>query len=215
MDMDHMNMVYRLPMPAAPGVPISEFNHHLAGVLVFLVGLSAAMMYFKPREFQILKYAWPMALLALGVYLVLYSDPDGWPAAANAGLVESLKADKSALQHKVFSVILVLMGLIETARASRLFRAPKWRFAFPALALGAALFLIWHEHSGGEHAHMTMDMNEHHLIRVQHMIYLGLGVGIAASKVVFDARIIQAKWFPYIWPTLTMLLGIALMLYRE
>lgn len=214
MDMDHMNTVYRYPMPAPPGVPMSEFNHHLAGVIVFLVGLSAALMYFRPRELQLLKYVWPAAFLMLGIYQVLYGNPDGWPAAANVGLMENLQVDSSALQHELFGVILVLIGLIETARASRLLRDPKWRFAFPGLALVGAFYLVWHEHAGGEHMHM-MSMTEHHVVRIQHMIYLALGVGIAVSKVIFDARIVQAKWFPYVWPSLMMLLGIALMLYRE
>lgn len=214
MDMGQMHDMYQLPMPAAPGVPMSEFNHHFAGAMVFIVGLAALLMYARPRSSTVLRFVWPAALLILGFYLILYSDPGGWPTMAGVSLNQTLRIDPSALQHKVFALLLVLMGLIELARASRIARSRAWSWAFPVLAAFGAIYLLFHKHESP----MNMPMNampEHALIQGQHILCVGLGMGIAITKVVSDTRILGGKWLPYVWPTLTMLLGLALMLYRE
>lgn len=218
MDPNSSHDIYRLPMPAAPGAPISEFNHHIAGLVVFIVGLSALLLYVRPRTFSALRYVWPVGLLLLGVYLILYGDPEGWPAVANVSLMDRLSSDPSVRQHFVFAVLLVVMGMVELGRAIRIFRGAAWRWAFPALAAFGALFLLAHEHVGPEHAHHNhgpAGQTESALVRFQHMLYLGLGLGIAASKLLNDLRIVRNNWIPYVWPSLAMALGIALMLYAE
>ncbi len=39
--------------------------------------------------------------------------------------------------------------------------------------------------------------------------------GIVTTKILQDARKLNERWGGYVWPSLTVLLGIALMLYRE
>lgn len=217
MPMEPMHGSYRLPLPVAPGQGFSEFNHHLAGVVVLLIGVSAILMYTSPRKFDFLRYVWPVSLLALGIYLILYSDPEAWPSGY-LGLSESLHNPETR-QHKVYALLLLAMGSVELARATRVARGSGWKYVFPMLALAGAIYLIFHHH-GETAGHAMRDMHgmdEHSmtLILYQHISYVVLGIGIAVTKVLHDMRRLPGKWGPYTWPTLTILLGIGLILYRE
>ena len=232
MNTDNMHHVYRFPLPAAPDQPLSEFNHHLAGLIVFLVGISAFLIYLSPRKFGFLRYVWPIGLLSLGIYLIIYSDAPGWPTSY-VSIADTLN-DPETMQHKIYALLLISMGLIELARAGGFAKGDSWKFAFPALAAFGAIFLLFHHHSipkQGMEMMPGMDMDSMHgmheigsrhnshtshtLIIYQHIGYVICGLGIVVSKVLFDMRKLQGKAAPYIWPSLTMLLGIGLMLYRE
>ena len=229
MDMENMHPVYRFALPAATDKPLSEFNHHLAGVIVLLVGISALLMYASPRKFGFLKYVWPLGLLSLGIYLVIYSDPSDWPTSY-VSLADTLK-DTETLQHKIYALLLITMGSIELARAGGLAKRDIWKYSFPALAAFGAIFLIFHRHEmpihsmpampgmsgmGPEHSmHSPSQMASHTLVMYQHIGYVIVGLGIVATKILYDMRKLEGKYAPYLWPALTMLLGIALMLYRE
>lgn len=221
--MQHSETVYRLPMPAPPGQAYSEFNHHVAGIVVIILGVSSILLLWQPRRFAFLQYIWPISLMALGAYLILYSDPDSWPTA-NVSIAQSW-ADIETRQHKVYALILLLIGSIEFACAASWAKRPYWKFAFPTLAVIGALYLILHQHGGGSMHDMPgmegmpdmpgMDESTHRLILYQHIIYILLGVQIAATKVLSDTRKLTGAVAPYIWPTLTILLGVALILYKE
>jgi hypothetical protein len=60
--------------------------------------------------------------------------------------------DVEARQHKIYAVVLVLIGVIEYARAGN--HLPSfWRtWAFPLLALFGACLLLFHDHTGGSGA---------------------------------------------------------------
>ena len=57
----------------------SEFNHHLAGILVILAGLLifAKDTLFPDRSF--FRYAWPICFLLSGLFLLVFSDTELWP----------------------------------------------------------------------------------------------------------------------------------------
>lgn len=212
--MSHMGGSYHLPLPAQPGQPLSEFNHHMAGLVVLITGVSSLLMIARPGKYRFLSFVWPASILLLGVYLVLYSDPEAWPCGT-LGLGDSLR-DIEVQQHKVYALLLLLMGGIEMARAGGIVRSPKWRYAFPALAAAGALYLIVHRH-GGESMHDMPGMGDsvHLLIMRQHALYIVLGLGIAVTRVMANMRRYSGTWVIYLWPTLTGLLGVALLMYRE
>lgn len=221
-----MHEQYRLPLPVAVGQGYSEFNHHLAGMVVFLVGLSAILIQVRPRTFGFLRYVWPLSLILLGGYLILYSDPEAWPSGY-LSIADSL-SDPEVMQHKVFALILTAMGLVELLRMAGVARKPAWSYSFPALATIGALFLIVHKHGahmrmGSSHDMPGMDMGHMNhtigdsmvLILYQHIAYIVVGILIALTKLLHDTGRWKPSYAAYVWPSLTCLLGVMLMLYHE
>jgi hypothetical protein len=204
-------------MPVPPGYGISEFNHHLAGLMVLIIGASAILIALRPNKFGFLKYVWPACVLAFGIYLMLYGDPEAWPSGYKS-LAASLQ-DAETRQHKIYALLLILMGGIELARTANIAKSPTWKYAFPTLALIGALYLIMHRH-GAEMMHNMPEMHDmsetdHLKVLYQHIFYIVLGVGIAATKILYDTQRLKTRWAPYLWPSLTVLLGLALILYTE
>jgi putative copper resistance protein D len=219
----YVDSAYQIPLPTAPGQAYSEFNHHLAGLVVLLVGLSAILVQARPRPFGFLKYVWPLSFIFLGLYLIVYSDPDAWPTS-RVSLLSSLH-DPETLQHKIFALLLIAMGAVELARTAGWARNERWRLAFPALAVVGALYLILHKHGsghGGMSGGMEMQGMPMHgdpmsmtLINYQHAGYIIMGVLIAASRILYDTRRLTGPAAAYVWPALTSILGLMLMFYRE
>ncbi|MCE5198038.1 MAG: hypothetical protein ABFD54_08260 [Armatimonadota bacterium] len=215
MPMEHVDPRYRIPLPM-PDPQLSEFNHHLAGVMVILVGISAILIYARPRQFGFLKYVWPMSLFLLGAYLVVYSDPPGWPTSYVS--IAHTWDMPEARQHKIFALLLLMMGSVEAARAAGIAKGRMWGLAFPALALAGAVYLLFHKHGGSGAMHMEHGEHMEHgspIVFYQHFTYFLLGLGIVGSRILLEMDKLRTRWGPYIWPSLTVLLGIALVFYRE
>ncbi len=203
---------FRFPMPASSDQGFSEFNHHLSGAVVLLVGLSAILMYYRPKTFSFLRFVWPASLIALGIYLVLYSDPNAWPLAyKNAA---SAFTDPEVRQHKIYALLVLGLGGIEILRASNVLRRDFWKYSFPVSAAFGATYLLLHTH-GAAGDHQSMDMASHTGILYQHIIYLILGVEAVAAWILSSTRRITGPWAVYLWPALVSFVGIALILYRE
>lgn len=211
MPVEQMHDQFRIPLPAPAGQPLSEFNHHLAGAVVLLIGVSAILIHVRPQKFDFLKYVWPLSLLGLGAYLIVYSDPYAWPSG-HLGLAESLENPR-VRQHKVYALLLLIMGAIELARTVGIARSNNWKFAFPALAAAGALYLIVHQHGGGPGEHMHEEQMA--FILYQHIAYVIVGAGIAVTRALHDLGKLPRLYGPYVWPSLTVFLGLMLMLYAE
>lgn len=212
--MDHTHHVvdlYRIPLPAPPGAEFSMFNHTLAGAIVLILAFSAMLMYAKPQQFSFLKYVWPISLILLGLHLAVYSDPEYWPSGY-IGFAETMQHGE-ARQHKVYALLLVVLGGIELSRAIGWLRNEKWKYAFSVLAGFGALYLLVHEHTG-EHLHHG-DGVSHAAVLYQHIGYVVVGVAAVIARVLHDIGRLRGQWAPYIWPSLLMVIGFALIFYRE
>jgi putative copper resistance protein D len=89
-----------LPPRNAFDLAWSEYNHHVAGAIVLLVGLAALLD--RTGRFPWARH-WPLLYLLLAVFLVLRSDPEAWPLG-EIGLLDSLR-DPEVLQHKLLSFL--------------------------------------------------------------------------------------------------------------
>lgn len=59
--------------------PVSLFNHHFAGALVILLGIFGYLEQTELAKRPWVKFLWPLPLLILGVFLLIYSDnPQFW-----------------------------------------------------------------------------------------------------------------------------------------
>jgi len=128
----------------------SELNHHISGWALIGVGLLVLTGFLSPR-FETHRYLWPALFILAGLYLALWSDGEIWPRG-NLNWLWLLHHDAEARQHKIYSLLLVAIGVIEYARI-RGSLARFWRtWAFPLLAVMGAGMLLLHDHTGGSGA---------------------------------------------------------------
>jgi hypothetical protein len=128
----------------------SEFNHHTAGWALIGVGFLVLAGSLSPNLGR-LRYVWPALFLLAGMFLALWSDAEIWPRG-NLSWAWLLHHDQEAGQHKIYALILIVIGTIEYLRACKCLNL-FWRaWAFPALAIFGAAFLLVHDHTAGSGA---------------------------------------------------------------
>jgi len=220
---DHSGMSMSMPMDDQPLSAAaqakllkdkreSEFNHRLAGLLVFLAGI---FILFEPRlrdRWPATRYAWPMCFLLSGLFVFVFSDTELWPFGPKnwwTGVFGNLEV----LQHKTFALLLLSLGVIELRRAAGVLRAVWSAWVFPVFALGGSVLLLFHVHGGGMHGPDAMATMEH--IQKEHFSYAATGAGIAVSKGLSDTPLRSRGVFRVLWPLLMMVLGALLMTYTE
>ena len=127
-----------------PNKPASELNHHLAGYALIAIGALVIAGY-SSEKFRPLHLIWPFLFVAAGLFLAAWSDAEIWPRG-NLSWRFLIHHDLEARQHKIYALLLILIGIIEYLRArSKLNRF--WRsWAFPLLALVGAVLLLFHDH---------------------------------------------------------------------
>jgi hypothetical protein len=134
-----------------PNKSASEFNHHVAGWVMIEVSLLVMVSLIFP-ELKGYRYIWPCLLVAAGLFLALWSDGEIWPRG-NLNWMWLLQHDAEARQHKVYSMLLIAIGILEYIRIRS--RLPRfWRtWTFPLLAVIGAGMLLIHDHTSGSGAH--------------------------------------------------------------
>jgi hypothetical protein len=133
-----------------PNKAPSEFNHHVAGWALIGVGFLVLGGFLFPK-LRSLRYVWPALFLLAGLFLAFWSDAEIWPRG-NLSWTWLLHHDQEAGQHKIYSLLLIGMGIVEYLRArgslNRFWRA----WAFPILAVSGAAFLLVHDHTASSGA---------------------------------------------------------------
>lgn len=190
----------------------SEFNHHLAGVFVFLAGVFILFEERLKSRWSAVRYAWPLCFVLSGLFVLVFSDTELWPFGPKnwwTGVFGNLEV----LQHKIFALLLLGLGVIEVRRAAGALRAAWSAWVFPMLATAGSVLLLFHVHGGGMHGPDAMNVMER--IQMQHFSYAAAGAGIAVSKGLSDTPIRARSVFRVLWPILMMVLGLLLVVYTE
>ena len=212
------------------GKAFSEFNHHLAGMFVILIGLSElrGVLALTSRALQALawtRFLLPLAMLAAGTYLAGWSDHDAWPIGSQNFSETFYGRDQEILQHKTYALLLLTVGTIEIFRRMGKLRQPAWAVPLPLFAIVGGLMLFLHEH--GEHPSA-------HRIAINHMVMGTMAIAAGSLKLVWLWKRGQAHFFAahspdakrqdqqrglspwYLaWPVLILLIGLQLLLYTE
>lgn len=215
---EHMSMPMAQEMSPARQAKIladkneSEFNHHLAGFFVMLAGLFTLFQSVLWKRWPALKYAWPACFLISGIFVLVWSDTELWPFGQREWL-EALRNNREVLQHKVFAVLLLALGVIEWQRIRGVLKAIWGGWVLPALAIGGSLLLLYHQHEGGMHGPDHMGVMAR--IQLQHLSYAVTGVGIGFTKGLAEVQTRFRSGFGKTWPLLMAVLGVLLMFYRE
>src|SRR4029077_1218971 len=128
----------------------SEFNHHLAGLLVLAAGLFLIAEGNIRARWPLARQAWPLCFLLSGVFVLVFSDTELWPFSSQSWYF-GLTHHAEVLQHKAFAVLLLALGVIELLRARAILTARWWWWVFPVIATIGSAMLLFHDHQG--HAH--------------------------------------------------------------
>ena len=195
---------------SAAGKAYSEFNHHVAGALIILIGISEIHVAMGSTVFTWTRFMLPAALTAAGFLLLIRSDHDGWPIGSR-GLVETfLTGDFETVQHKWFGILSLCIGVIEWVRRRDLVRSRWLRAALPAFAIAGGLSLFLHSHGDHPSAH---EIAMHHA--VMGMMALTAGSSkLVSGLTVTRPPVVRSPW-EFVWGTLVLLIGFQLFLYSE
>lgn len=272
--------------PVDPHKDSSEQNHHIAGFALIGVGLMVIAGNVSPR-LRFLRYLWPALFILAGIFLAVWSDAEIWPRG-NVSWGWLLHHDAEARMHKVYAILLIVMGILEYLRARG--RLNRWWqvWSFPLLALLGASLLLVHDHTASsgidspevrayiinpaldpegnplsqsdregpaaaatapmaastsdhassmdhdmmnmDHANMQMsdmpmqnapDSPHSHMapammrIEREHFWFMIVGIAIGIFKLLDDAKFWRSSVVAHAWPTLMIVLGVLLTLYRE
>jgi hypothetical protein len=218
MDMP-MPMDGQMPMDAADHARMmladrqgSEFNHHLAGFFVVFAGVFFLVASVRPGQSAFLRYAWPLCFLLCGVFLLAYSDKELWPFGPQSWWY-GLGHDREVLQHKLFAVILLALGIIELQRARGVLKAAWSSWTFPILACVGSVLLLFHEHGTGMSGPNHMAVMSH--IQTQHQSFSAAGFCIGLSKGLSEVSPRRQAIFSALSSVLIIVLGVLLIRYTE
>ncbi|MBI3933654.1 MAG: hypothetical protein HY316_03120 [Acidobacteria bacterium] len=191
----------------------SEFNHRFAGVFVLLVGLLAMFEPGLAKRYKWMRFLWSVLFFAPGVYLIIWSDPESWPTG-NQTLAYVVTQNMQVLQHKVFSLILLGLVVVEFIRVRRKLPSVWLSSIFPVLAGLGALLLLFHPHASdvgmGAEEHLAMLKIQH-----QHLGFAATGFGIAVSKAFADMGRFHPRLMRNLFAVLMVVLALLLLFYTE
>ena len=190
----------------------SEGNHHLMGLFVALSGLFILAQGVLEKKFSAVGYAWPTCFLLSGLFVLVYSDTELWPFGPKPWIQGTI-TNPEVIQHKIFAVLLLGVGLIEMERVRERSKAVWVAWVFPVLAVAGSVLLLFHSHSAGMRGpnHMAIMAR----IQAEHLSYAVIGFCIGSAKGLAE---VSTRWrivFARLWPMLMVVLGVLLMCYVE
>ena len=182
----------------------SEYNHHAAGLFVFLMGVLALL---DRAGYTRWARHWPLLFLGLAAFLFLRNDPRAWPLGP-AGFWESMVLP-DVLQHRLVVLLVIALAVFEwMVRCGRLTR-PGGRLVFPLLcAAGGGLLLT--------HSHAMFNLKSEFLAEVSHAPMGLFGVVMAWGRWL-ELRLPRedAALPGWIWAAAMTVIGLILLVYRE
>lgn len=190
----------------------SEFNHHLAGVLVTLAGIFLLLQDKLAKRWPAARFLWPFCFLAAGIFLLIFSDTEMWPFG-HQSIWYAMTHNVEVLQHKTFAVILLALGTVELERARGKLQNAWSPWVFPVVGMAGVVLLLFHHHSPGMHGAHHMATMQH--VQAQHREFAEASGGIALSKGLSEVHTTWQEAFNKMWPIFMIILGVLLMMYSE
>ncbi|HET7871699.1 MAG TPA: CopD family protein [Terriglobales bacterium] len=190
--------------PNTPGdIGWSEYNHHWAGVIVLGMGILALVSLHEKLTWA---RSWPLLMIGLAAFLLLRADPENWPLGPN-GFWESFLNDE-VLQHRLFTLLILAFAIFEWRVQNGYNRSAWMPYVFPGIcALGGAA-LLGHSHA--------LPSKESTLIELSHIPIAVCGIYAGCARWL-QLRMDQenSKAFSWIWKLCFVIIGVALLWYRE
>jgi len=193
---------------SAAGIAYSERNHHVAGLFVMLMGLAELGYACRWSTLAWIRFVTPAAMLTTGLFLLIWSDHEAWPIGSLT-FTQSFFGDESEIvQHKVFGLAAVVVGVIELIRRLGGLRRVWWMAPFPLMAIAGGLMLFAHSHGG----HPSGEK-----IALHHAIMGTMAMTAGSSKLLSGWRKesqASLRW-EVVWACLIVVIGAQLLIYSE
>ena len=201
------------------GKAYAERNHHVAGVLVLLIGLSELRHALVWTSLAWTRFLLPVSMLLAGGFLMVWSDHEAWPVGSLTLAQTFSGDDQEILQHKVYGLLLLGIGTIELLRRTGRLRQALWRIPLPTFAIIGGLMLFLHSHGTNPAAHKIAI---HHAIMGIMAISAGsskllagkLVSGWAGSRTAPEGAPARSRW-ELVWACLILVIGVQLLVYSE
>ena len=193
-----------LPPRNAADIAWSEYNHHLAGLLVVAIGLLALLDRTGKAPGA---RNWPLLFLLLGGFLWIKADPEVWPLG-DVGFWASLR-DPEVVQHRVFVLLIAGFAIFEWRVRTGRIKTSRAALVFPfIIALGAGLLLT--------HSHALSNIKEQLLIELSHVPLALAGMTAGAARWL-ELRLDGpgSRIAGWVWPPAFLVVGLILLFYRE
>jgi hypothetical protein len=195
---------------SARGIAYSEFNHHLAGVFLLLIGLSEVRQALGWPALVWTRFLLPCALTVGGVFLLIWSDHDSWPIGSLTFAQTFFGDDPEIVQHKTYGILACAVGTIEFLRRLGWFAHAAWTVPLPLFAIVGGLMLFSHSH--GDHPGA-------YKIALHHAIMGTMAITAGSSKLLSGWRgrelMRERSYWELMWASLVLLIGLQLLFYTE
>jgi putative copper resistance protein D len=182
----------------------SEFNHHVAGILVLVMGL-LALLHTTGRS----RWArhWPLVFLGLAAFMAVRNDPGSWPLGPEGFWEGWLVA--TVAQHRFFVLLVVVFGIFEWMVRSGRLASRRAALIFPLLCVVGGGMLL-------SHSHAAQNLKEEFLLEVTHaplgLLALLIGWGRWLELRLPEGR---GRLPGALWAVGLVLVGALLIIYRE
>ena len=195
---------------SAQGVAYSEFNHHLAGFFVLLIGCAEFSQALHLPSLFWVRLLLPAAMLLGSGILLVGSDHEAWPIGSLSFVQTFSWRDPEIIQHKIYGLLLFLVGTVEALRRTRRLSAGLWSTLLPLFAIVGGLMLFGHSHGVYPSA---QKIATHHAL-------MGTMAAMAGSSKLLSSWFYPSshtrspawEWF---WAGLIVFIGIQLLIYSE
>lgn len=192
------------------GIAYSEFNHHLTGILVLIIGLSELRQALAVPFWAWTRFFLPGALLSAGFFLLVWSDHEAWPIGSLSFMQTFFGSDSEIFQHKSYALLSLTVGTIELLRRLGQIGHAAWVAPLPLFAIIGGLMLFGHSH--GLHPSAQK-------IALDHAMMGTMAVTAGSCKLLSDwlrsPSNSQAPRWELLWAGLLLLIGIQLLIYAE
>ncbi len=143
-------------VPSVAATEWSNYNHNISGIFLTVMSFFAMLSYVRHLPslqavkglLAFTKY-WPIGFVGLGIFLFFRSDAEAWPLGP-VGFWESTFDNGEVLQHRIATLLVFTLGVIELCARFNQYARPGLAFAFPVLSAFGGLMLLTHSHIGFE-----------------------------------------------------------------
>jgi putative copper resistance protein D len=182
----------------------SESNHHWMGVIVLGMGVLALLA--RTGKAPWAEY-WPLLLIGIAVFIILQADSECWPVGWKS--VGACMADPEVFQHRLAAIVCIGFAVFELRVRKRRRENDRLALVFPLMcAAGGAVLLT--------HSHAITNVKENLLVELSH-VPMGILAVFAGWARWLELRLpAENRKIPsWIWPACFVLIGAALLNYRE
>ncbi len=130
--------------PSAAATAWSDYNHNISGIFITVMSLFAMLSYKTKLTWT--RY-WPVGFIGLGIFILLRADAETWPNGT-MGFWESMLENGEILQHRIATLLVFLLGIMELRARITTDPDSKLPYIFPMLCAFGGLMLLTHSHVG-------------------------------------------------------------------